>query len=776
MRGRGVIVLLMLLLGTSLWAQQGLRRRSVPSPRTPLLPREGEVHIPVFLLEFSDVKFSLDEPATHFNQMLNMQGYHESGATGSVCDYFRENSRGLFVPVFDVFGPVTLQEKMTFYGKDIFQGGQRIDDTAPEKALLEACSLLDEAVDFSVYDTDEDGILDLCLFFFAGYDQAAGGPSDAIWSHHWSIQDAADENDRNKSFDGIKLGSYFCSSELSGNEGSRPVGIGISCHELAHSLGLPDLYDVNGAQDGYAGGLYDFSLMCRGLYNNDGRTPPYLNALERQLLGWMPEIPELPEGEITLAPVQEQQAFRISTETEGEYFLLEARSGTGWDSPLPEGLVIYHVDRSERLIGEVPAITLWDSWRSYNNLNNLGTHPCFYLIPSSDPASLNYASAFNPSLLVFPGTGRKLFYDPVDWNQAYVDTQISCIDFNHGAATFRVLKNAGPNVNGLVRNASGKPVSEALVSMDGAPVSTDSHGFFRLPLEGEGEYSLSVSKNGYLDSQVSFSVPEGARMACINLTLHTPGEANWVRLEKFDLSKASGSYAESAAIGAVHYSAQELRDHAGWQLNQVVCYPYILTQDEGIGDMYVTVDFGPVRVLNKKVENPALGEFRTITVDLAEENLRIPDEIDLYIGYGFERAEGNYPLSVVYPGSRGNSYWSSFSLEKSAWKEMYSTSVGQYLDLMLSAVAGEVPAPSLDQMGYVFINPGKEYYRSGEIFTPRLQIPDHIHVKEVEWSWDGNVLQQESFSLTRGEHLLVARIVYEDGRREKLQAAVKVKE
>ena len=107
---------------------------------------------------------------------------------------------------------------------------------------------------------------------------------------------------------------------------------------------------------------------------------------------------------------------------------------------------------------------------------------------------------------------------------------------------------------------------------------------------------------------------------------------------------------------------------------------------------------------------------------------------------------------------------------------MYSSSLGQHLDLMLRAGAGEVPASSLEQMGYTYISPGKGTYRSGELYTPSLQVPEHVRVKEVEWTWDGSVLQTESFRLSRGEHLLVAKIVYEDGRREKLQTRVQVRE
>ena len=761
---RGVLAVALFLQAACLWGQS-------------VIPSLGEVRIPVILIEFSDTPMTLEEPLQHFQAMLNAPGYDENGATGSVLEYFTDNSDGRFRPVFDVFGPVRLDKKMAYYGKDVLKDGVR-DDTAPEKALLEACALLDEEVDFSPYDQDQDGIVDLCIFFFAGYDQAAGGNSDAIWSHHWSIQDSPEEAERDALFDEVRLGAYFCSAELDGSEGARPNGIGSCCHELAHALGLPDFYDVNGAADGYAGGLYDFSLMCRGLYNNEGRTPPYLNAVERTLLGWQAEIPEWHEGEVILGPVHHHQAFRIPTATEGEYFLLENRDGTGWDSPMPEGLLIYHVDQSERLIGERPALELWYDWRQYNGVNHDGSHPCFYIIPSSNPASLNYGQAYNASSLVFPGTSRQLSYEPVDWEGEYTGIQLTCIENENGVSRFRVLCDAGANVNGLVRNSSGRPVADVTVGLEGSDISvkTGQDGFFLLPMEGEGgSFILNASKNGYLDVSVPFTIKEGSRMGCVFVQLHTPGEAAHTALEKYDPEKASGGFHQSVAIGAVRFTARELCDLAGRQITQVVCYPYITSQDdEALGDMYVTVDFGPVRVLNKKVENPMLGEFRRVIVDLTEENLRIPEGLDIYIGYGFEKADDNYPLSVVYPGVRGNSYWSEFSLEQSGWYELYSPSLGQYLDLMLSADAVEVPAASLDKMGSVCIDPGNGNYRSGDLYTPTLLVPDHVRIHEVEWSWDGSLLKTSSFVLSKGVHQLVARIAYEDGRREKLQMKVKV--
>lgn len=731
-----------------------------------IIPTQGTVHIPVIVLEFSDVKLSVEDPEQHFGNMLNQEGYSAFEATGSVADYFRDNSAGRFRPVFDVYGPVTLAKKMAAYGKDIIKNGERIDDTAPEMALTDACTILDNEVDFSEYDADGDGTIDLVIFYFAGYDQADGGPADAIWSHHWNacIQE---ENIENQLFDGVSVGPYFCASELRGGQGLQPCGIGPSCHELAHALGLPDLYDTDGGTGGYAGGLYGFSLMGSGLYNNAGRTPPHLNALELNLLGWRGEIPVIPSGQVSVGPVQRGAAFRIPTETEGEFFILESRDGSRWDSPLPEGLLIYHVDMSD---GQ-----LWENWREHNAINSDGSHPCFYLIPSSDPASLNYASAFNPSSIIFPGSSRRLWYDPVDWKGERGGVQITNIHYSGGESHVTVLRDAGANVNGTVLNTSGAAVSGVKVSAGDLFTETDASGFFMLPIADESRsFSLEFSKSGYEAHTQEVSLLEGERTTCIMAVLHTPGEAKTDLLSKYDSSGTSAYYPVAGAIGAVKFSADELAGLSGRQLRSIDFYPNIGTL-EGLGDLYVTVDFGPVRVLSFKVENPSLGEFKRVSANISEANLRIPEGIDVYVGYGFSEAGENYPISVVYPGSKGNSYWSEFSLEGSSWNEMYSATLGHYMDIMLSASASEVPGKTLADLGYTTIDTGNGNFRAGELFSPSLILPAHLVADEVQWSWDSARLRTEgAFRLVSGEHLLEAVVRYADGRSEKLSVKINV--
>ena len=67
----------------------------------------GVRHFPVVLVNFTDVKYVLDDPAARISDMLNRPGYGYNGATGSVRDYYYENSGGVFEPVFDVYGPMT---------------------------------------------------------------------------------------------------------------------------------------------------------------------------------------------------------------------------------------------------------------------------------------------------------------------------------------------------------------------------------------------------------------------------------------------------------------------------------------------------------------------------------------------------------------------------------------------------------------------------------------------------------------------------------------------
>lgn len=67
--------------------------------------------------------------------------------------------------------------------------------------------------------------------------------------------------------------------------------------------------------------------MAGGNYNNSGRTPPYLNIEERNLLGWYNNIPlEFTQSkEYFLGPVTDNTCYIHHTSNPNEYFLFEYR-------------------------------------------------------------------------------------------------------------------------------------------------------------------------------------------------------------------------------------------------------------------------------------------------------------------------------------------------------------------------------------------------------------------------------------------------------------------
>lgn len=735
----------------------------------------GERHIPVILIEFADVQFSYDDIQDMFTNLLNQEGYSYEGATGSVRDFYVDNSHGVFTPVFDVFSPVRLEKNMSVYGGN--SGGQ---DRAPELALYEACLALDESVDFSGYDQDGDGEIDMILFYYAGYDEAEYGPADAIWSHQWTARESTYSKVTSARFDGKMLGRYFCTSELSGNTGTRFTGIGATCHEFAHSLGLPDFYDTDGMENGYAGGLYTYSTMCYGLYNNNSMTPPYFSVLERQMLGWYEgDIPELPEGIVSFAPVYQDVAYMTpAQDNEGEFFIWEARDGSGWDAPLPAGLLLYHIDMSSNEVGNgYTATYLWDEWEETNIINAFGSHPCAYLIPSSAQQSLNYTGKENG--IVFPGVSGAVFLDQTGWNGAGTQFKVADIREADGGVRAIVLKGHDSLIAGKVTTNDGKAVSGVLVGADITEqlTATSPEGNFFLDLpEGTSDqpFRLSVSGEGYRRTVVDGQM--NGRSVYIPVSLMKTGESAVTEISKWDKSVhkifyplPSREYGD--CMGAVRFTADDLFPYAGRRLEEVYFYDYISA--DGADAVYVIVDFGDTRVLTREVQNPLYGVQNLNTVDISDADLRIPECTDVYVGYGVKGSAYMFPLAATITGHEGNSYYGPLNLEKSAWEPMYSErSKTGHMDLLLSAGVREVLDPAdISEMGFATIDLGDKTWKAGETLLLSLKAGP-LEPSSVTWLFDGEVALEGSVVLTNGIHTIQAIVKYSGERSENLKAII----
>lgn len=315
-------------------------------------PALGKQRGIAILAEFDDLPFTIENPKDFFYRMLNEENFSDNGATGSAADYYKENSHGLFEPEFDVYGPVTLSKGYSYYGGNTSWG----DEPNSARMISEACSLINDEVNFADYDLNEDGYVDMVYVIYAGYGEADGGPADSVWPHSWTLTEGIGWPLRK---DDVIIDSYACSNELQFGL-DIPDGIGAFVHEFGHVLGLADLYNTSYNSGPFTPGAWD--VMDAGSYNNNSHTPPCMSAFERYALDWLEPTVLDSEQDIQLLPLSEHnQAYILPTENENEFFLFEYRRKTGFDKYIPaEGMLVWHIDFVQ---------DVWD-WNQVNTTKN----------------------------------------------------------------------------------------------------------------------------------------------------------------------------------------------------------------------------------------------------------------------------------------------------------------------------------------------------------------------------------------------------------------------
>ncbi len=361
----------------------------------------GDVKGLVILVQFSDEKFTYTQ--SDFNNMMNQEGYNYDGAIGSARDYFIAQSGGAFRPTFDVYGPFTLDNNEAYYGGDGSNGAH--DPNFNDRLPQDACDAANSTIDFSQYDADGDGKVDLIYFIYAGYAQSSSGYANDIWPKSGQATvDGVFSFQKNR-WDGKTISYYACSSELKGKEGGTRSGIATFIHEYSHTLGLPDFYDtVSGAT--YGMGYWD--IMCYGSYT--GIWGVGYTAYERAFCGWinLEELPSTPTSILLRNLDIDKKAYRMSSSDSNQYFILENRQKTGWDSYLPaSGLMItkidydssswnpygavgtanrVNVDPNRQRMTIMPADNLWSFSNEYGDLFPYNSNNSF--TKNSTPASV----------------------------------------------------------------------------------------------------------------------------------------------------------------------------------------------------------------------------------------------------------------------------------------------------------------------------------------------------------------------------------------------------
>lgn len=371
-------------------------------------PHQGSPRVLTILVAFQDSAFTVNDPVTAFDQYLNGETQEDLGNKNhqnlaSVRQYFDICSRGQFTPQFDVIGPVTLPKEMAYYGGEGNTGaGDRIYSFCSDAIeKVGEAALVD---DWTVYDNDGDGNVEMVCIIYAGYGQNQGGGEETIWARatHQSIKVAGGPK---ISFFNCSPEHYYPSNSIDGEGIAKKDyinGTGVFIHEMSHCMGLPDLYQTNGDYVNNQG-MESWDIMDYGLYTRNGFAPTPYTAWEQEVMGWIQlEHVTAMQHVSNLRPLEEGgTALKLVNNADDsgkEYIVMESIKERGLNSyAYGSGLLVYHVAYP------YSAINLGD------NPNNTIGRPSVAVVPASGTLFSSYLT----------GSGKQ--YTKAEWKSSMAE-------------------------------------------------------------------------------------------------------------------------------------------------------------------------------------------------------------------------------------------------------------------------------------------------------------------------------------------------------------------
>ena len=369
-------------------------------PRTPALGTSavtGTWFVPVILVDFAD------QPLTYTNTtQWDRALFDTTGVTptGSAYDYYQWVSGGRLKLIGKVVATVHLDEAKAYYAGNAWGLGNSTPLNSAG-AVLEALRKCDTQVNWSDFDRDQDGYVDMLWVVHSGL----GGENVVTRQDLWSITSrltawgGAGAFTTSDPIPGsslkVRVDRFSILPELSAFHAGGRAEIGVFCHEFGHALGLPDLYDTAPLSLPANVGPGGWSLMSTGAYGADSQSPEYpshMGAWPMVFLGWRQTTRPARDTLMTLRPIEsggDVLELWFQGESNPEHFLIENRQRLGFDRNLvAEGALVYQVDDAAIAAG-IPA-----------NRVNYGIYPALRVVEGDGRTDLfqgiNRADAADP--------------------------------------------------------------------------------------------------------------------------------------------------------------------------------------------------------------------------------------------------------------------------------------------------------------------------------------------------------------------------------------------
>lgn len=244
-------------------------------------------------------------------------------------NYFNEISYNKYIPVGNVYGWYRLPQNSSYYlGAD---NGMGTYPNNYQKLVEDALDIFRiDNIDMSIHDKDYNTILDYLFIVHSGGEAAATGLSTDFWAHVSQISP--------KIVNGYIYRYYASSAEYIISPILNQVS-GVDCHEHAHLLGIPDLYNATSS------GVGQYSLMGNGNWSGNGLTPTHIDPRGKIRAGFINPLSNV-TGTVSIPSIETNNiTIKYTTDNLLEYYLIENRQNIGFDINLiSNGILIWHIN------------------------------------------------------------------------------------------------------------------------------------------------------------------------------------------------------------------------------------------------------------------------------------------------------------------------------------------------------------------------------------------------------------------------------------------------